>query len=106
VVRSVEGHQRLEYPVGSVLYQTDVRAPQFLRVSHDGKLIAYFQMDEIGDFLCLSLAPITRSNCSRQGGAASAVWAGLPMARKFGSPAAMPAATRRCSRFRFRGAND
>jgi Tol biopolymer transport system component len=50
VVRTVEGHQRLEYPVGTVLYQTDVRAPQFLRVSPDGKLIAYFQMDEIGDF--------------------------------------------------------
>ena len=50
VVRNVEGHHRLEYPVGTVLYQTDVRAPRFLRVSPDGKLIAYFQMDEIGDF--------------------------------------------------------
>jgi len=57
VVRSVEGHQRLEYPVGTVLYQTDVRAPQFLRVSHDGKLIAYFQMDEIGDFSLFVIGP-------------------------------------------------
>jgi eukaryotic-like serine/threonine-protein kinase len=50
VVREVEGHHRLEYPVGTVLYQTDARPPQFLRISHDGKLIAYFEMDEIGDF--------------------------------------------------------
>jgi serine/threonine protein kinase/dipeptidyl aminopeptidase/acylaminoacyl peptidase len=57
VVRGVEGHQRLEYPVGTVLYQTDVRAPQFLRVSHDGKLIAYFEMDEIGDFSLFVIGP-------------------------------------------------
>jgi len=57
VVRTVEGHQRLEYPVGNVLYQTDVRAPQFLRISPDGKLIAYFQMDEIGDFNLFLIGP-------------------------------------------------
>jgi serine/threonine protein kinase/Tol biopolymer transport system component len=57
VVRGVEGHQRLEYPVGTVLYQTDVRAPQFLRVSHDGALIAYFEMDEIGDFSLYVIGP-------------------------------------------------
>ncbi len=57
VVRSVEGHYRLEYPVGTVLYQSDVRPPQFLRVSPDGKLIAYFQMDEIGDFSLFLIGP-------------------------------------------------
>jgi eukaryotic-like serine/threonine-protein kinase len=50
VVRAVGGHNRLEYPVGTVLYQTDVRPPQFIRVSPDGKLVAYFEMDDIGDF--------------------------------------------------------
>jgi len=57
VVRSVEGHNRLEYPVGTVLYQTDVRPPQFLRVSPDGKLIAYFEMGEIGDFNLFLIGP-------------------------------------------------
>jgi serine/threonine protein kinase len=50
VVRNVGGHHRLEYPIGTVLYQTDVRPPQFVRVSPDGKLVAFFEMDEIGDF--------------------------------------------------------
>jgi len=50
VVRNVEGHNRLEYPIGTVLYQTDARPPQFPRISHDGKLVAYFDADEIGDF--------------------------------------------------------
>ena len=71
VVREVEGHQRLEYPVGTVLYQTDVRPPQFLRISHDGKLIAYFEMDEIGDFSLFVIGP----NHPRQ--LLSAGWRGI-----------------------------
>ncbi len=50
IVRNVAGHNRLEYPAGAVLYQTDVRPPQFVRVSPDGKLVAFFEMDDIGDF--------------------------------------------------------
>ena len=50
VVRNVNGQNRLEYPVSNVLYQTDVRPPQFLRVSPDGKLVAFFEGDEIGDY--------------------------------------------------------
>ncbi len=50
VVRHVGGHHRLEYPVGTVLYQTDVRPPQFIRISPDGKVVAFFEMNEIGDF--------------------------------------------------------
>jgi len=50
VVRNVGGHYRLEYPIGAVLYQTDVRPPQFIRISPDGKMVAFFEMDEIGDF--------------------------------------------------------
>ena len=57
VVRNVEGHYRLEYPVGMVLYQTDVRPPRFVRVSRDGKLVAYFEMDEIGDYSLFVIGP-------------------------------------------------
>ena len=57
VVRNVDGHSRLEYPVGNVLYQTDVRPPQFLRVSPDGKLVAFFEMDEIGDYSAFVIGP-------------------------------------------------
>ena len=71
VVRNVEGHHRLEYPVGTVLYQTEARPPQFLRVSHDGKLIAYFEMDEIGDFSLFLIGP----NHPRQ--LLSAGWRGI-----------------------------
>jgi len=57
VVRNVEGHNRLEYPVGTVLYQTDFRPPQFLRVSPDGRLVAFFETDEIGDFSLFLIGP-------------------------------------------------
>jgi Tol biopolymer transport system component len=57
VVRNVEGHHRLEYPVRTVLYQTDVRPPQFIRVSPDGKLVAFFEMDDIGDFSLFLIGP-------------------------------------------------
>lgn len=57
VVRDVDGHHRLEYPVGTVLYQTDVRPPQFLRVSPDAKLVAVFEMDDIGDHSLFIVGP-------------------------------------------------
>ncbi len=57
VVRNVEGHHRLEYPVGTVLYQSDFSSPQFLRISSDGKLIACFELDEIGDFNLYLIGP-------------------------------------------------
>jgi len=60
-----------------VLYQTDVRPPQFLRVSPDGKLIAYFEMGEIGDFNLFLIGPLTPSSFSPPGGEGSAVWRGL-----------------------------
>ncbi len=57
IVRNVDGHHRLEYPVGNVLYQTDVRPPQFIRVSPDGKLVAVFEMDDIGDHSLFIVGP-------------------------------------------------
>ena len=55
VVRSVGGKFRLEYPVGTSLYETDRRPPMMPRVSADGELVAFFDFDaEVGDYaLCV-----------------------------------------------------
>jgi len=50
VVRTVAGRYRLEYPVGTVLYETEGRPPVSPRVSTDGELVAFFDFDaEVGD---------------------------------------------------------
>src|SRR5579859_989484 len=55
VVRTVGGKFRLEYPVGTVLYESDRRPQQMPRVSADGTLVAFFDYDaEVGDYsLCI-----------------------------------------------------
>jgi eukaryotic-like serine/threonine-protein kinase len=55
VVRAIGGKQRLEYPIGTVLYESEVRPPLWPRVSGDGKLVAFFDYDsEVGDYsLCV-----------------------------------------------------
>jgi serine/threonine protein kinase/Tol biopolymer transport system component len=55
VVRTIGGKHRLEYPVGTVLYENDVRPPAAPRVSGDSKLVAFFDYDpEVGDYsLCV-----------------------------------------------------
>jgi eukaryotic-like serine/threonine-protein kinase len=51
VVRMIGGKHRLEYPVGNVLYENEVRPPMAPRVSGDGKLVAFFDYDaEVGDY--------------------------------------------------------
>lgn len=52
VVRSAAGTQKLEYPVGTVLYEAaEGRGPQGPAVSPDGKLVAFFELDpEVGDY--------------------------------------------------------
>ncbi len=55
VVRTIAGKHRVEYPIGTVLYENDVRPPIAPRVSGDGKLVAFFDYDpEVGDYsLCV-----------------------------------------------------
>jgi len=55
VVRAVGGKYHLEYPIGTILYETEKRPPQMPRVSLDGKLVAFFDFDvEVGDYaLCI-----------------------------------------------------
>jgi eukaryotic-like serine/threonine-protein kinase len=55
VVRSVGGKHRLEYPIGTLLYENPGRPPMAPRVSGDGKTVAFFDYDvEVGDYsLCV-----------------------------------------------------
>jgi Tol biopolymer transport system component/predicted Ser/Thr protein kinase len=55
VVRTIGGKHRLEYPVGTVLYEIDTLPPVAPRVSSDGKLVSFFDYDvEVGDYsLCV-----------------------------------------------------
>jgi len=55
VVRKVGSKFRLEYPVGTVLYEAEGRPPAYGRVSADGKLVAFLDYDdEVGDYsVCL-----------------------------------------------------
>lgn len=58
VVRAVGGKFRLEFPVGTVLYETDKRPPMMPRVSADGKLVAFFDFDaEVGDYALCVVGP-------------------------------------------------
>ena len=58
VVRAVSGKFRLEYPIGSVLYETEKRPPLMPRVSADGKLVAFFDFDvEVGDYALCVIGP-------------------------------------------------
>jgi serine/threonine protein kinase/Tol biopolymer transport system component len=51
VVRTVDGRHRIEYPIGSVLYETQsLRAPLFVRISPGGDLVAFFDFGEAGDY--------------------------------------------------------
>jgi len=67
VVRVVGGKFRLEYPIGTVLYETEKRPPMNPRVSADGKLVAFFDFDvEVGDYaLCIIGANHPRQVLSR-----------------------------------------
>ncbi len=51
VVRRVGGHNRLEYPIGKILYENDGRPPIGARVSPKGDLVAFYENEpEAGDY--------------------------------------------------------
>jgi eukaryotic-like serine/threonine-protein kinase len=51
VVRTVGGRHRIEYPMGTVLYETSqVRPPAGLHVSPTGDAVAFFDNSETGDY--------------------------------------------------------
>jgi eukaryotic-like serine/threonine-protein kinase len=58
VVRALAGRFRLEYPIGTVLYETEKRPPMMPQVSADGKLVAFFDFDvEVGDYALCVVGP-------------------------------------------------
>jgi len=58
VVRTLGASHRVEYPIGTVLYETEARPPLFLHASHDGKLLAFFDYDkQVGDYSVAVLGP-------------------------------------------------
>jgi Tol biopolymer transport system component len=51
VVRQSGGKNRLEYPVGNVLYENEGSPPIHPKVSPDGRLVAFWEYDrEVGDY--------------------------------------------------------
>lgn len=51
VSHTVAGRNRIEYPIGTVLNESDGRPPLSLRVSPNGDLLAFFEYDNaVGDF--------------------------------------------------------
>lgn len=58
VVRTVGGHHRIEYPIGTVLYETQAsRPPLYVRVSPKGDLLAFFDFTNAGDYSVNILGP-------------------------------------------------
>jgi len=51
VSRSVGGKNRIEYPIGTMRYESDGRSPELLRISPKGDLIAFFEHDnDVDDY--------------------------------------------------------
>jgi Tol biopolymer transport system component/predicted Ser/Thr protein kinase len=51
VTRRVGARNRIEYPIGTVRYESDGRSPELLRVSPGGDRIAFFEPDnDLGDY--------------------------------------------------------
>jgi eukaryotic-like serine/threonine-protein kinase len=51
VSRTVNGKNRIEYPIGTVRYENEGRSPVLLRVSPNGESIAFFEPDnDVGDY--------------------------------------------------------
>ena len=56
VVRKQGTTQRVEFPIGTVLYETDARPPLCPHVSSDGKLVAFFDYDKQAEDYSVSIA--------------------------------------------------
>ena len=58
MVRTVAGRHRVEYPIGTVLYETSLaRPPEKVRVSPRGDLVAFFEFTEVGDYAVTIVGP-------------------------------------------------
>ena len=58
VVRTIGGHHRIEYPIGTVLYETNqIRPPLELHFSPRGDQLAFFDFSEVGDYSITVVGP-------------------------------------------------
>jgi serine/threonine protein kinase len=69
VVRTENGHHRVEYPIGTVLYETEaLRPPVYLRVSRRGDQVTFFDFTNNGDF------SLILANANRKSRVLSRAW--------------------------------
>ena len=60
VLRTIKGHNRLEYPIGTLIFENEGRPPLSPRVSPKGDLIAFYEYDtQAGDFSVAVVGPNT-----------------------------------------------
>ena len=58
ISRTVEGHHRVEYPVGKILHETDGRPPIYVRVSPKGDQVVFADYDkDVGDYSVILAGP-------------------------------------------------
>ena len=68
---------RIEYPIGTLLDESDGRAPPFLRVSPQGDSLAFFEYDNaVGDFAVAVVDFAVRSESYPEAGRRYLVWPG------------------------------
>ena len=58
ISRTVEGRHRVEYPIGTILHETDGRPPIYVRVSAKGDQVAFADYDkDAGDYAVILAGP-------------------------------------------------
>jgi serine/threonine protein kinase len=68
VSHTVGGKNRIEYPIGTVLYESTGRPPVSLRVSPKGDSLAFFEYDTgVGDYAVTVLAPLGKKRVLSRG---------------------------------------
>lgn len=77
VVRTENGHHRVEYPIGTVIYETQaLRPPVYLRVSRHGDQATFFDFTTDGDYSLILVDTAGKSRVLTRGwrAVAGAAW--------------------------------
>jgi serine/threonine protein kinase/Tol biopolymer transport system component len=68
VIRTENGHHRVEYPIGTVVYETQaLRPPVYVRVSHRGDQVEFFDFTNDGDYSLILLDAARRTRVLSKG---------------------------------------
>ena len=101
IVRSGNGKDVLEYPIGHTLYDPSPGHITHIRVSPRGDAVAMLDSPGVGRHRRRGGAGRSRGpgdDAVDAAGTACSVWRGRPTATRSGSPARAPARHRRCTR--------